>query len=327
MIEMLANAPGEVAVHVDETLSRWSDVLYGTALGVYAVSVLLLFAGFAASRSLVEVDQRVAAAANADVLFPVEADQATPGRVVPAQRTSGGMRLINMGYAVAIVGMLAHLGSIVTRGIATSRAPWGNMYEFISVTMIACLIGGLIALRAPENRKYLAFVVATVLLLLVINDRFLFTAASPVVPALKSYWLVVHVSIISISSGVLLVSGVASILYLLSLRFGWFGQEAAERLDRVAYRCVVFAFPLFSLGVICGAIWAEHAWGRYWGWDPKEVVSFISWVIYAAYLHARATAGWRVQAAAINVVGFASVLFNLFAINLVIAGLHSYAGV
>ncbi len=326
MIEMLANAPGEVAVHVDETLSRWSDVLYGTALGVYAVAVLLLFAGFAATRSAV-AGQRPAVFARAGAGTVVVAGQAAPGRVAPVERASGGQRFVNMGYAVAIVGMLAHLGSIVTRGIATSRAPWGNMYEFISLTMIACLVGGLIALRAPENRKYLAFVVATVLLLLVINDRFLFTAASPVVPALKSYWLVVHVSIISISSGVLLVSGVASILYLLSLRFGWFGEDASERLDRVAYRCVVFAFPLFSLGVICGAIWAEHAWGRYWGWDPKEVVSFVSWVIYAAYLHARATAGWRVQAAAINVVGFASVLFNLFAINLVIAGLHSYAGV
>ncbi len=326
MIEMLANAPGEVAVHVDETLSRWSDVLYGTALGVYAVAVLLLFAGFAATRSAV-AGQRPAVFARAGAGTVVDAGQSAPGRVVPVERASGGQRFVNMGYAVALVGMLAHLGSIVTRGIATSRAPWGNMYEFISLTMIACLVGGLIALRAPENRKYLAFVVATVLLLLVINDRFLFTAASPVVPALKSYWLVVHVSIISISSGVLLVSGVASILYLLSLRFGWFGEDASERLDRIAYRCVVFAFPLFSLGVMCGAIWAEHAWGRYWGWDPKEVVSFITWVVYAAYLHARATAGWRVQAAAINVAGFATVLFNLFAINLVIAGLHSYAGV
>jgi cytochrome c-type biogenesis protein CcsB len=89
----------------------------------------------------------------------------------------------------------------------------------------------------------------------------------------------------------------------------------------------VFAFPLFGLGVICGAIWAESAWGRFWGWDPKETVSFIAWVIYAAYLHARATAGWRNTAAAwINIAGFVAMLFNLFIINLVVSGLHSYAG-
>ncbi len=102
---------------------------------------------------------------------------------------------------------------------------------------------------------------------------------------------------------------------------------SADTLDRLAYKCVVFGFPLFGLGVICGAIWAESAWGRFWGWDPKETVSFIAWVIYAAYLHARATAGWRNNAAAwINVAGFVALLFNLFIINLVVSGLHSYAG-
>ncbi|MFT3901033.1 MAG: c-type cytochrome biogenesis protein CcsB [Gordonia sp. (in: high G+C Gram-positive bacteria)] len=325
MNQVLAET-GEATVHINETLSRWSGVLYGTALGVYAIAALLLFAGFAASTKKFSVGERAAVLAGSGGPV-VTADESAPGRVVPAEQKSNDRRLLNMGYAVAIVGALAHFASIVTRGFATGRAPWGNMYEFIALTMLACMVGGLVALRSQASRRYLGFVVAVVLLLLVINDRFLSTDAGPVVPALKSYWLVVHVSIISISSGVLLVSGVASILFLLNNSFGWFGQEAADRLDRIAYRCVVFAFPLFSLGVICGAIWAEHAWGRYWAWDPKETVSFISWVIYAAYLHARATAGWRIQAAAINVVGFASVLFNLFAINLVVSGLHSYAGV
>ena len=102
----------------------------------------------------------------------------------------------------------------------------------------------------------------------------------------------------------------------------------AQTLDRIAYRTTIFAFPVFGFGVIFGAIWAEGAWGRYWGWDPKETVSFIAWIVYAAYLHARSTAGWRdYKAAWINVAGFVAMIFNLFFVNLVTVGLHSYAGI
>src|SRR5204862_6733088 len=103
---------------------------------------------------------------------------------------------------------------------------------------------------------------------------------------------------------------------------------SAEALDRLAYRVTIIAFPLYTFAVIAGAIWAEAAWGRLWGWDPKETVAFVAWVIYAAYLHSRATAGWRTgRAAWVNVAGFATIIFNLFFINMVVAGLHSYAGV
>jgi cytochrome c-type biogenesis protein CcsB len=159
-------------------------------------------------------------------------------------------------------------------------------------------------------------------------------------PALQSYWLPIHVSVVSIGSGVFLVAGVASILFLLKMSpLGRPDSEGAlarivqrlpdaQTLDRIAYRTTIFAFPVFGFGVIFGAIWAEEAWGRYWGWDPKETVSFIAWVVYAAYLHARSTAGWRDKKAAwINVVGFVAMVFNLFFINLVTVGLHSYAGV
>jgi len=153
-----------------------------------------------------------------------------------------------------------------------------------------------------------------------------------VMPALQSYWLPIHVSVVSLGSGVFLVAGVASILFLVKMYFpdNAFVQRLpdAQTLDRIAYRTTIFAFPVFGFGVIFGAIWAEEAWGRYWGWDPKETVSFIAWVVYAAYLHARSTAGWRDKKAAwINVVGFVAMVFNLFFINLVTVGLHSYAGV
>lgn len=158
--------------------------------------------------------------------------------------------------------------------------------------------------------------------------------------SVQSYWLPIHVSVVSLGSGVFLVAGVASILFLVKTsRLGDPGREGpcagvvlrlphAQILDRIAYRTTIFAFPVFGFGVIFGAIWAEETWGRFWGWDPKETVSFVAWVAYAAYLHARSTAGWRDRKAAwINVAGFVAMVFNLFFINLVIAGLHSYAGV
>jgi cytochrome c-type biogenesis protein CcsB len=102
---------------------------------------------------------------------------------------------------------------------------------------------------------------------------------------------------------------------------------AAATLDKAAYRIVAFSFPLYTVAIICGAIWAEAAWGRYWGWDPKETWAFIVWVVYACYLHARATAGWKGRAAAwVNMAGFASIIFNFVIVNVVISGLHSYAG-
>ena len=227
------------------------------------------------------------------------------------------------------------------RGLATSRVPWGNMYEFINLTCFCGLVAAAVVLRRPQYRALWVFVLVPVLILLTVSGRWLYTNAAPVMPALQSYWLPIHVSVVSLGSGVFLVAGVASILFLLKMsRFGSPRTQRrragarrprlpdAQTLDRIAYRTTIFAFPVFGFGVIFGAIWAEEAWGRYWGWDPKETVSFIAWVIYAAYLHARSTAGWRDRKAAwINVAGFVAMVFNLFFINLVTVGLHSYAGV
>ena len=176
-----------------------------------------------------------------------------------------------------------------------------------------------------------AFVLLPVEVLLFLAGTSLYVKAAPVMPALQSYWLGIHVTAISIASGLFMVSGVASVLYLVR-RYrrptGWLAMlPTADALDRAAYRITVFAFPLYTFAVMCGAIWAEAAWGRYWGWDPKETVAFVVWVIYACYLHARSTAGWRSGMAAwVSVLGFAAVLFNLFFVNLVTTGLHSYAG-
>ncbi|MGK9272996.1 c-type cytochrome biogenesis protein CcsB [Williamsia muralis] len=321
---------------VNETLSRYSDLCFGTALTVYVLAMGMFLAALASKRQVVEKSAELVAAGAAPTVVPAS-DVRTPGKLETATKAPLGDRLAKMAFGVVLLATALQIGSIVLRGFATGRAPWGNMYEFVSISCAAGMVAALFVLRKREYRPLLGFVLLPVVILLFIAGTYLYTNAAPVVPALKSYWLAIHVSIVATGSGVFLVSGVASILYLLKLKYPnpsdrFWGRilqrvPPAQTLDRLAYKTVVFAFPLFGLGVICGAIWAEAAWGRFWGWDPKETVSFIAWVIYAAYLHARATAGWRNTAAAwINIAGFVAMLFNLFIINLVVSGLHSYAG-
>jgi cytochrome c-type biogenesis protein CcsB len=311
--------------HVDIGLARYSDWAFTSSVVVLVAALLLLAVELAYNRGRkVETRELVGAA--------VGADSATPGIVADAPKRPIDERAGKAGLALVYVGIAMLLVCIVLRGLATARVPWGNMYEFINLTCLSGLVAGAIVLRKPQYRALWVFVLVPVLILLTVSGRWLYTNAAPVMPALQSYWLPIHVSVVSLGSGVFLVAGVASILFLLKMSFpdNAFAQRLpdGQTLDRIAYRTTIFAFPVFGFGVIFGAIWAEEAWGRYWGWDPKETVSFIAWVVYAAYLHARSTAGWRDKKAAwINVVGFVAMVFNLFFINLVTVGLHSYAGV
>ncbi|HTZ43760.1 MAG TPA: c-type cytochrome biogenesis protein CcsB, partial [Jatrophihabitans sp.] len=215
--------------------------------------------------------------------------------------------------------------------------PWGNMYEFTLVVGLVATLAWLATLvRMPQLRYLGMFVMLPVLVVMFLAGT-LYTKASKLVPALQSYWLAIHVSSVATAEGILMTSAVITMMYLVRNRYEqgsvtWFARlgarlPAAASLDKAAYRTVAFAFPIYTAGVIFGAIWAEAAWGRYWGWDPKETWAFIAWVIYAMYLHARATAGWKgSRAGYINLLGFAAMTFNFFVVNLVISGLHSYAG-
>ncbi|CAJ1585565.1 c-type cytochrome biogenesis protein CcsB [[Mycobacterium] wendilense] len=320
--------------HVDLDLARYSDWAFTSSVVVLMVALLLLAVELAYSRSRKVAEQELVHAG------AVAADSATPGVVVDAPRRSVDDRVGRTGLALVYLGIALLLACIVLRGMSTGRVPWGNMYEFINLTCWCGLVAAAVVLRRPQYRTLWVFVLVPVLILLTVSGKWLYSHAAPVMPALQSYWLPIHVSVVSLGSGVFLVAGVASLLFLLKMsRFGSPGAEGpvarvisrlpdAQTLDRIAYRTTIFAFPVFGFGVIFGAIWAEEAWGRYWGWDPKETVSFIAWVVYAAYLHARSTAGWRDRKAAwINVIGFVAMVFNLFFINLVTVGLHSYAGV
>ncbi|WP_309229924.1 c-type cytochrome biogenesis protein CcsB [Blastococcus sp. TML/M2B] len=202
-----------------------------------------------------------------------------------------------------------------------------------------CLAYVVLAVRSPALRHIGVFVLAPVVLGMVAIGLFLYVEGGPLVAALRSSWLAIHVTAAIVGFGIFLVSGIASVLYLVRTKAE---QKPAEErgtgfvarlpessvLDRLAHRTAVFGFPIWTFAVIAGAIWAESAWGRFWGWDPKETWSFIAWVVYAAYLHARTTAGWRGRPAAwVNVVGLVVMVFNLTFVNLVSSGLHSYAGV
>jgi cytochrome c-type biogenesis protein CcsB len=243
-----------------------------------------------------------------------------------------------MGVALLVLGALVHAFSIVTRGLAVHRWPLGNLYEFIAFFGLAAIVTWLVLMRRfPAARRISGFVLMPLLVLLFLDGTVFYTAAAPVLPALQSYWLVIHVTIISVSTGILLVPGVASVAYLLRsahetrpARFATLAPRLPGKdvLDRVAYRVTIFAFPLYTFGVICGAIWGQSAWGTFWSWDPKETTAFIAWVVYAMYLHSRATSGFRgTRAAVINTLGFGVMLFNMFFINFLIPGMHSYAGV
>jgi cytochrome c-type biogenesis protein CcsB len=229
---------------------------------------------------------------------------------------------------LSLIGWAGNLAGILTRGLAVDRWPWGNMYEFVIAICFAAVTAFLVLLTRQPIRFLGAFVTVTAALGLGFAVLFLHVQAGPVMPALNSYWIAIHVTAAIVASGLFIVAGVTAILYLIRKD----GQASAlptrDVLERITHRAIVISFPIWTFAVIAGAMWADRAWGRYWGWDPKEVWAFVTWVVYAAYLHARATAGWRGKAAIIvSLVAFGCLLFNLVGVNIFIPGLHSYADV
>ncbi|MFC7549227.1 c-type cytochrome biogenesis protein CcsB [Plantactinospora sp. GCM10030261] len=241
---------------------------------------------------------------------------------------------------VTLVAAALHLATIVTRGIAADRVPWGNMYEYVLAATFVAVVGWLFVLHRYAGIQHLGlFVALSEVLLLAVAGLVIYTPIGPLVPALDSYWFIIHIAAVTLSSGLFLLGVVPAVMFLIrdgydkgKRRFPYsLGKRvpAAAPLERMTFRLHTFAFPIWTFGaLIAGPLWAEAAWGRYWGWDPKEVWAFISWVVYAGYLHARATPSVkRTVATWIAILGFATMLMNLFGVNLFFSGLHSYAGV
>ncbi|NUK63587.1 c-type cytochrome biogenesis protein CcsB [Streptomyces lunaelactis] len=247
--------------------------------------------------------------------------------------------------SLTVLGFLIEAAGVVARAMSVQRAPWANMYEF-SITFSTVAVGAYLCfLLARKNIRWIGLpLVTTVLLDLGIATTGLYTESDQLVPALHSYWLWIHVSTAIICGAVFYLGAVGTLFYLLrdfyeakvarggeisGLRTSIMERlPAASTLDKFSYRVNAAVFPLWTFTIIAGAIWAGDAWGRYWGWDPKEVWSFITWVAYACYLHARATAGWKGRkAATLALIAFGCWLFNYYGVNIFVTGKHSYAGV
>ncbi|MCW2543910.1 MAG: putative cytochrome assembly protein [Frankiales bacterium] len=318
----------------DKGLGQLGDTLLLLAVVVYALAML----GYAAEQASRRA-RRAMTPADARVLVGAGGPAAD---LPPVDEPSAPSRAGQLAMALTGLGWLIQVASLVTRGFAAHRVPWGNMYEFSSAVALVAVTGFLVlVLRGRVERALGAFVMLPVVLYLGLASSVLYTPAGPLVPALNSYWIKIHVAAAITASGAFLLSGVIAVLYLLKSRYDDItdsGSSArfpvslgaqlpsAAVLDRVSYTVIAFAFPVWTFAVIAGAIWAESAWGRYWGWDPKETWSFITWVLYAGYLHARATAGWKGRKAAwVAVAAAIALIIDYYVVNIFVVGLHSYA--
>ena len=346
---------------VDQTWAHLSNLLIYSAMAVYAIA-LVAFVVDLSRRGRLGRDGAEASAPPASVPALVgggssgsdesgsapSGSDSTAGSIGDDEAAAAAhryeaaahrYRAAGIGMALTWLAFALHVCGIVARGLSVHRPPWGNMYEF-AVAGSAVVIAVFLGVGFKRDVRFLgAFVVGPVLLTLGAAVTVWYTEAAQLVPALHSYWLLIHVSVAFIASALFTFSFSTAVLQVVQ------GQREAAvaaggeprgrfmdllptsaDLERLTYRVIVMAFPLWTFTLVAGAIWAEHAWGRYWGWDPKEVWTFVIWVVYAAYLHARVTRGWDGRRAAFLVfAGFACLLFNFIGVNLLFSGLHTYA--
>jgi cytochrome c-type biogenesis protein CcsB len=343
-----------------ETYAQVSNLVIPTATVIYALAMMSHALEWALNRAVsgnvaaeapaVAVVEKPAevlvgsGAAGGQDVVPVPVASASAGSGAAGAAGAGSERAdaaSRIGLMLTYLAFVLHLAGVVTRGLAAGRVPWGNMYEFSITASLAVMVVYLLFVHRYKLQWLGLGVTVVAAAVLGLATLALYTPAGPLVPALHSYWLVIHVSAAAISGGAFTIGGLVSILYLVKSRAerrvlagGTMSASlkrlpSAEAMDGTAYKVLAFAFPLWTFGVlVAGPIWAQYAWGRYWGWDPKEVWSLVTWVVYAAYLHARATAGWRGRrAATIAIVGWFVFIFNFVGVNLLVSGLHSYAGV
>ncbi|HUA29257.1 MAG TPA: c-type cytochrome biogenesis protein CcsB [Streptosporangiaceae bacterium] len=338
---------------VNTGLAQVSNDFLLAAVIIYALAMLAFACDFAFGKKPVKAvaAARVhapalvgAAAGSGDVeVTPPVTPPAVTAPAAPAA-AAGRSRIgpwVAIAVALVCLGLTLHTTGVVLRGVSVHRLPWGDMYEF--VTALTCVAVAFFVVAMIRYRAYYLglFVMVAVVLVLGLAETVIYTPAGQLPPALQSYWLAIHVTAMTLATGVFFVAAVAGITYLFVDRYARrvaAGRPAGsdgilrrlpgpEALDRLAYRTVVFGFPIWTFGVMAGAIWADRAWGSYWSWDPTETWAFITWVVYACFLHARATAGWRGRrATVIQLLGFGCLIFNVLVISLVVPGLHSYAG-
>ncbi|QHC56900.1 c-type cytochrome biogenesis protein CcsB [Rathayibacter tanaceti] len=329
-------------------------------MGIYALAFIFFAVDLARRASLadgesievVQEAERVASAAAADRAASGKATVSSAGSGRTATLSRLGTRVedevyraparstaMRIGFSLTLLGFVLHLAATVLRGVAAGRVPWANMYEF-SITGTLIIIGVFLAVQLRWDLRFLgAFITGLVLVLLGVATVNYYVAVVPLPPALQSYWLVIHVLVAILGTAFFALGFALSVTQLLQSRRETAGDSprsvlrflrtlpSSLTLENLAYRVTIIGFILWTFTLIAGAVWAEKAWGRYWGWDTKEVWTFIIWTIYAGYIHARATRGWRgTPSAWLAIVGFAAVMFNFGVVNVFFKGLHAYSG-
>lgn len=239
------------------------------------------------------------------------------------------------GLALLVLGWVLHAAGVVLRGLAQGFVPWASMFEFALTSSAVAVAVYLVALRWLDLRFLGVYLTGFVLVTLGVGTVNFYVPVKPLPPALDSYWLVIHVFVASLATALFALGAGLALSQLLQTR-----REAgrasfallrtlpdSNRLENMSYLVNVIGFVFWTFTLIAGSIWAERSWGRYWGWDTKEVWTFIIWVVYAGYIHARATRGWTgARSAWLAIIGFSAVIFNFTAVNLFFKGLHAYSG-
>jgi cytochrome c-type biogenesis protein CcsB len=320
-----------------DTAAYLSNVLVDAAMIVWAVALAAMAADAAFAPVRATREPVAVGAGGTGTGAPTGAAEGTgPADADGDEATPATTRWWGVGRGTFVLGTVLLGVAVVLRGLAAERVPWANMYEFAITGSFLVAVAFVLLSRRYDLRALALWVTGLLLLTLGLAVTVLYVPAGPLVPALRSPWLVIHVAAATLAAALFTIAMVASALYLVrdvADRRGAGGRlvsrlPSAAALDRLAYRVTAFGFPVWTFAVIAGAIWAEYAWGRYWGWDPKETWSLITWIVYAAYLHARTTVGWRGRRAAIvSLVAYSTLLFNFFGVNIAFVGLHSYGGV
>ncbi len=260
---------------------------------------------------------------------PVEREAVTVGAGTSASRArpeeAAPSRLGWYIDRIVELALVALTVALVLRSLVTGHAPFANQFEFATAfawAVLACYV----YFEFRYQIRGLALLVLPIAAALLYYASNLEREVSPLIPALQnSLLLTLHVITAVIAYGAAAVSFAAAVLYLLHPRLHIRHLPKPEVLEEVGYRAIVLAFPMLTLMLILGALWADIAWGRYWSWDPKETAALVTWLIYGAYLHARVIAGWRGNRAAwLLILGFAAVVFTFLG-NHWFGGMHSYA--
>ncbi|MGV2900701.1 c-type cytochrome biogenesis protein CcsB [Microbacterium sp. AGC62] len=315
-----------------------SPVLLWTAIAIYAAA-FVAYAFDLARRSQATADAqtvREPALVGAGGGTAVTATGA-PGAEVPPQR----FVMARIGTSLTVLGFVFHLAAAVTRGIAAGRVPWANLYEFAMMGTLLIVAVFLVVLTRLDLRFLGTFITGLVVVLLGLGATNFYVDVSPLMDPLKSVWLVIHVFVASLATAFFALAFALSVIQLMQSRRERLVAEGAAktgpgflstfptsvRLESLAYMFTIIGFILWTFTLIAGSIWAYYAWSRFWGFDVKETWTFVIWVIYAGYIHARATRGWRGNPSAwLAIVGFSAVIFNFTIVNVFFKGLHAYSG-